>query len=170
MAGMLLAERSPEQLAAALVKVYRSRLPTLEDVLDPGNGPQRAEARERPGKAARSERPTRSVLARRRGGSELDIGRSKNADPKWLLPMICRKGNVTRQDIGAIRIFDHETKVEVAESVAAQFIINMRRSGGDNIRIERLRDGPEQANSEAPPKNRKPKNRPGAKQRSRSKA
>ena len=37
----------------------------------------------------------------------LDIGRSKNADPKWLLPMLCRKGGLNRADIGAIRIFPH---------------------------------------------------------------
>lgn len=170
MARMLLGERSPEQLAAALVRVYRSRLPALEDVIDPGNGPERAEARERPGKAARGERPTRSVLTGGGAWFRLEIGRSKNADPKWLLPMLCRKGNVTRQDIGAIRIFDHETKVEIAESVAAQFIVNMRRPGGDNIRIERLRDASDPANFEPRPKSRKPKNRPAAKHRTRSKA
>lgn len=40
MARMLLAERTPEQLGAALVRVYRSRLPVPEDVSDPGNGPE----------------------------------------------------------------------------------------------------------------------------------
>lgn len=81
----------------------------------------------------------------------LDIGRKKNADPKWLLPMLCRKGNVARQDIGAIQIFEHETKVEIAEPVAAQFAANMRRPGGDNIRVERL-SGSSERRSVKPPK------------------
>ncbi|TAL83401.1 MAG: DEAD/DEAH box helicase, partial [Beijerinckiaceae bacterium] len=45
MARLLLAERTPEQLGAALIRVYRSRLPALEDVTDPGNGPERRETR-----------------------------------------------------------------------------------------------------------------------------
>ena len=45
MARLLLAERTPEQLGAALIRVYRSRLPALEDVIDPGNGPERRETR-----------------------------------------------------------------------------------------------------------------------------
>jgi hypothetical protein len=30
----------------------------------------------------------------------LNVGREKNADPKWLIPLICRQGHVTKQDIG----------------------------------------------------------------------
>lgn len=145
MGRLLLAERSPELLAAALVRIYGARLPALEDVLDPGTGPVE---RERPGPPARTERPTRSNLE---GGSawfRLDIGRAKNADPKWLLPMLCRKGNLTRQEIGAIRIFDHETKVEISEAVAQRFLQDMRRPGGDNIRVERVDGGPDQADYE----------------------
>jgi ATP-dependent RNA helicase DeaD len=168
MARLLLAERSAEQIAAALVKVYRSRLPAVEDVIDPGEEP-RAETREKPGKAARRERPTRSVLEGGKAWFRLDIGRSKNADAKWLLPMLCRKGNITRQDVGAIRIFEHETKVEVAESVATNFLRDMRRPGGDNIRIERLNGDADQASFEPPAKKAgKPKKRPPADRRPRS--
>ncbi|CAN2533934.1 ATP-dependent+RNA+helicase+DeaD [Methylocapsa aurea] len=166
MARLLLAERSAEQIAAALVKIYRSRLPAVEDVIDPGEEPARAE---KPGKAARGERPTRSVLAGGKAWFRLDIGRSKNADAKWLLPMLCRKGNITRQDVGAIRIFEHETKVEVAEAVAANFLRDMRRPGGDNIRVERLNADADQASFEPPAKKAgKPKKRPTAERRPRS--
>ncbi len=72
----------------------------------------------------------------------IDIGRSKNADPKWLLPMLCRKGGVGKEDIGAIRIFDRETQFEIAEAVAAQFAANVRRPGGEPMRVERLKEGP----------------------------
>ena len=140
MAKLLLAERTPEQLGAALIRAYRSRLPALEEVTDPGDGsahhaPNRQEKNTR--KNQRMELPGQSVWFR------LDIGRKKNADPKWLLPMLCRKGGVTRQDIGAIRIFDNETKVEIGEQVSRQFAINMRKPGGDNIRVQQLMSGPE---------------------------
>ena len=140
MAKLLLAERTPEQLGAALIRAYRSRLPALEEVTDPGEGsahhaPNRQEKNTR--KNQRMELPGQSVWFR------LDIGRKKNADPKWLLPMLCRKGGVTRQDIGAIRIFDNETKVEIGEQVSRQFAINMRKPGGDNIRVQQLTTGSE---------------------------
>ena len=46
MARRLLAERSAEDIAAALVRLYRARLPAIEDVADPGERPR--EARPRP--------------------------------------------------------------------------------------------------------------------------
>ena len=53
LARLLLAERAPEQLAAALVKLYRSRLPALEEVEDPGTGPSpREKARARRARAS----------------------------------------------------------------------------------------------------------------------
>ncbi len=140
-AKLLLAERTPEQLGALLVRLYRSRLPATEAIVDPGQEP---EGREMRGPQASGARPSKAPRPTRLPGGavwfRLDIGRKKNADPKWLLPMLCRKGNVTRQDIGAIKILEHETRVEIAEPVAAQFVANMRRPGGDNIRVERLRD------------------------------
>ena len=36
-------------------------------------------------------------------------GPAPPADPKWLVPLICRMGGVEKRDIGAIRIFDRET-------------------------------------------------------------
>jgi ATP-dependent RNA helicase DeaD len=129
LARLLLAERSPEHLVAALARLYRSRLPAIEQVADPGYETGNQERRE-----------SRSVKAREPFGEStwfrLNIGRKKNADPKWLLPMLCRRGNVTKQDIGAIRIFDHETKVEIATAVAAAFAAGMARPSGDNIRAE----------------------------------
>ncbi len=161
MARLLLAERTPEQLGAALVKIYRSRFPAVEEVVDPGNGPERRETRGfRSLPEVKSPKPSRAKAAFPASGVawfRLDIGRKKNADPKWLLPMLCRKGNITKQNIGAIRIFEHETKFEVAESVAAQFAVNMRRPGGDNILVERLSDGFERETFEAPAKGSKPK-------------
>jgi ATP-dependent RNA helicase DeaD len=168
MARLLLAERTPEELGAALVRVYRSRLPALEDVTDPGNGPERRDARGSQSLPAKSPKGPGKRFSGATVWFQLDIGRTRNADPKWLLPMLCRKGNITKQDIGAIRIFEHETKIEVAEPVAAQFAVNMRRPGGDNIRVEQLSGRSEPVSLEAPPKGFKPKHRAKAKRSGRS--
>ncbi len=139
-ARLLLGERSPEELGAALVRLYRSRLPAVEDVNDPGDGPPLSSREPRNLRDA----PPREFKSRKERGIEdgvwfrLDIGRTRNADPKWLLPMLCRKGGITKADIGAIKIYDSETKFEIAGAVASNFASNMKRPGGDNIRAERL--------------------------------
>jgi ATP-dependent RNA helicase DeaD len=151
-AKLLLSERTPEQLGALLVCLYRARLPATEAVVDPGQGPERRELRESRAPSAKPDkglRPTRLPSAG--AWFRLDIGRTKNADPKWLLPMLCRKGNVTRDAIGTIQILEHETRVEIAAPVAAEFAANMRRPGGDNIRVERM-DGSSGSRNVKPPK------------------
>ena len=50
LAQALLAERSPEDIAAALARLYRARLPSPEDILDPGEHRWPAPRGSRPGK------------------------------------------------------------------------------------------------------------------------
>ncbi len=123
MARALLTERSAEDIAAALVRNYRARLPAPEEVQDPGDGrsPRLPRDGERSKRAAEPRNVHKGVWFK------LDIGAKKDADPKWLLPMLCRRGKITKQDIGAIKIFERETKFQVSESVAKQFLANARR-------------------------------------------
>lgn len=51
----------------------------------------------------------------------VNIGRERNADPRWLLPLICRAGAVTKAEIGAIRIEDKDTRFQIAAEFADQF-------------------------------------------------
>ena len=72
------------------------------------------------------------------------IGRKKNAEARWLLPMICRRGGIDKHDIGAIRILDTTTEFEISERVADAFAVKIRRPDKeDNIRIEPLADAPQ---------------------------
>jgi ATP-dependent RNA helicase DeaD len=68
----------------------------------------------------------------------MDVGRNGNADPRWLLPFLCRRGHVTRQEIGRIHILGRETQFEVAPYAAARFAAAARRAEGEDahIRIE----------------------------------
>ncbi|MFM2354979.1 MAG: hypothetical protein RLZZ528_715 [Pseudomonadota bacterium] len=100
LAMQILDRFSPEQIAAAFVQVYRGKRSAPEELMPPD-----AKGGERPPFG-----PSRWFA--------LSIGRDRNAEAKWLLPMICRKTGLTRDEIGAIRMQDSETWVEVLESRA----------------------------------------------------
>ncbi|GGD11376.1 DEAD/DEAH box helicase [Aureimonas glaciei] len=144
-AAALLAKHSAEDLAAALARIYRSRLPAPEDVYDPGFARDTKPAKNYAETGERGTRRERDAVVRGAGGAtvwfHMDIGRRNNADPKWLLPLICRRGSVTRDDIGAIRIFDRETKFEIAEAMAAKFIASAQGIDTDDITISRMAEG-----------------------------
>ncbi len=188
-ARMLLEQRPPEEVAAALVRMYRARLPAPEDVFDDGGATERPR-RDRPERGERAERRPRAEDG---PGSEgmvrfrMNVGRRNNADPRWLLPIICRLGHVTKNEVGVIRIFDRDTTFEIAEAHAGKFMASVRRSTNDeDIRIEpadappaaqkrpkkpfghkRRDDGPQaEAPRRGPPKERPPfKKRAKAKER-----
>lgn len=150
MAKALLAERTPEDIAAALVRLYRSQLPAAEDLFDPGSGsPRESAAPPREPRGA----PRKSGMEGQSCWFRLPVGRQKNADPRWLLPMICRLGKITKQDIGAIRIFERETKFEIDAKLVDRFVATLAQIEKPEFRIERLAEGPNSERSEpAPPR------------------
>ena len=113
LAAQLLEAKTPQEIAAALVHAHRARLPAPEDLLG-DEGPQ----------APRGPRPGFEDTVWFR----LNAGRNQNADPRWILPLLCRRGHVSRGDIGAIRIAARETLFEVPTSMADRFLEAVRRS------------------------------------------
>jgi len=112
----LLEGRAAEVVAAALVRLYRVRLPEPEEMFE--QAPDR-----QAGPAGPRERPPRepNVMVGDGVWFRLPVGRAQNADPKWLVPLICRLGHVTKKDIGQIRIFDRETKFEISREAEVRF-------------------------------------------------
>ena len=51
----------------------------------------------------------------------INIGRDRNADPRWLIPLICKAGGITKAEIGSIRIFDTDTRFQIAKDKADDF-------------------------------------------------
>lgn len=100
-----LAEKfSPEQLATAFVNLYRARASAPEDLTDPG---------------VKDDRPRPSF-----GPSvwfSVSTGRNAGAEPRTLLPMLCKRGDLTKDDIGAIRVQQDHSFVEILESSAQKF-------------------------------------------------
>jgi ATP-dependent RNA helicase DeaD len=125
LAKSLLEQHGPEKCAAALAKFLSARWPAAEDIKDPGFAPPPRDKERKPARARAEIGETVWV--------RLGVGRDKRAEPKWILPMLCRKGGLSREDIGAIRIFQDETKVEIAADKAEAFLKAMRRPGPDRI-------------------------------------
>jgi ATP-dependent RNA helicase DeaD len=163
MADALLAAHQPRDIAAAFVKLYCAQLPASEDIADVAQdhrGPRqhdraphsKAPRREGPREdrsredRAREERPREKGKPPRNqmvGGVwfKITVGRERKADPKWLLPEICRQGEITKKDIGAIRVYDTETRFEVSPEIAEKFaaLVGARQKGG--VRIFPAPDG-----------------------------
>ena len=113
----LLETMSAEDIAAALVRVHRAKMPQAEDLLDDGS-------RER-------QRDDHRAGFDDSVWFKLNVGRRNNADPKWILPLLCRRGGVTKNDIGAIRIAANETHVGIAAAAVAKFTKAIAQPGHD---------------------------------------
>jgi ATP-dependent RNA helicase DeaD len=140
----LLEQKSPEDIAAMLVRQHRAALPQPEELIEATPEAQRAaqQDRHRPG--------FEDVVWFR-----MDIGRRQNADPRWILPLLCRRGHITKGEIGAIRIAPAETWFQVPRAVAGKFAAAVARTAGadddgGNVRIEQSDRGPEPGQRHAP--------------------
>lgn len=133
----LLEQRSPEELAAALVRAHRAAMPQPEEMLSSGGNDDNRRAQ-----PAHREGFEDTVWFR------MDVGRRQNADPRWILPTLCRRGHVSRQEIGAIRITPNETWFQVPRAIADKFADAVRRTADpkgedeNGIHIEPSPDGP----------------------------
>ena len=173
LATRLMAERSAEDIAAALVRSHRAAMPQPEELIENTPEARKADQKER-------HRPGFEDVVWFR----MDIGRRQNADPRWILPLLCRRGHITRNEIGAIRIGANETHFQVPLAISEKFAAALVRTAssaaedGGDVGIEPSPDGPREAarqhrkgNAETPgrngsPRHRSDKPRPGGKPRS----
>jgi ATP-dependent RNA helicase DeaD len=137
-ARALLEGGDAEQVVAALVRARRAALPAAEDLVDHEPEPAPRSSAPRPGFEHTS-------------WFSIDIGRNKNADPRWLLPLICRRGHVTKKEIGAIRVFDRETRFEIVQEAAGRFIAALGKAEEEGVHIQSIADPEAYA-----PRDRKP--------------
>lgn len=129
----LLEKYDAERIAAAFVKLRQSRLPAPEDVSEAsednirGRGPGEQGGR------------TAEIRGKFEDGVwfRLSLGHKHRADPRWLLPMICRAGHVTKKEVGAIKIFQNETRFEIDGAHGERYAEVIRRdgTGEDNVTI-----------------------------------
>ncbi|MCG7520818.1 DEAD/DEAH box helicase [Ruegeria sp. Ofav3-42] len=141
----LVEEFTPEQIAAAYLRQYKLRHSAPEE-LAPVN----------------AERPKPRAAFGPSVWFSLSEGRNQNASPRHLLPMICKAGNLTKDDIGAIRIADDVSYVEIRESSVSGFLVAV----GAEMMIEgskelvQLDGAPDVPAFERPKAGRGPKGKP----------
>ncbi len=136
-AEALLAGHDAVSVAAALLRLHRARLPPPEELT-----PQTVQA----------PRPPSDPVGRTPGDFvqfRVAVGRRDKADPKWLVPLICRMGNVTKREIGAIRVFDTDTRFEIARAASAGFAAATADATPGEPRITPAGDGPMPARAHA---------------------
>ena len=127
----LMSRHQPEQVAVALMRLYRAAHSAPEELLDVPHQDSKPDNR----RADFSSGVWFSV----------SVGRKDNAEPRWLLPMLCRAGGITKTEIGAIRIEQNETFVELSGDCVEGFLATV---GPDNkvekgVTIKRLDKKPE---------------------------
>jgi ATP-dependent RNA helicase DeaD len=59
--------------------------------------------------------PRREAREPMKGGAwfRMNVGHAHQADPRWIVPILCRRGQVEKKHIGAIRIFDRDTRFQI---------------------------------------------------------
>ena len=93
-----------EQIAAAYLRLYRERHSAPEELAD----------------VSETHKPREAF-----GPSvwfSLEGGRLAGAEPRRLLPMLCKMGNLSRDDIGAIRIQPDTSLIEIRKSSVQGFL------------------------------------------------
>jgi len=117
----LTAKHDPERIAAAVLRLSRARQSAPEDLsIIPLDSAQ--EMRERPPKRLREEFGASVWFT-------LPMGRKTGAEPRRILPIVCRTDAVTGADIGAIRVFETESWVQIAEGKAAALVASLGPDG-----------------------------------------
>lgn len=130
----LLGRHSAEQVAAAFVRLYRAGQSAPEELLDAPE-PRKSHA----------ERKVKQRDDFRNGvWFSLSVGHKQSAEPRWLLPMLCRAGNITKQEIGAIRIDQDESFIEIAPNCVEKFLegVGPDRTLEKTIVVTRLEGAP----------------------------
>ena len=136
-AERLLKERTPEQIAAAYLRLFRER----------HSGPETLGTAPEPGKRVAADHSAFGPST----WFSLSLGRKDRAEPRWLLPMLCRNAGLSKGAIGAIRVQYQETFVEIANDAVPA----MKQELGADLTLEQgaaLTELPGPPDADASPK------------------
>jgi ATP-dependent RNA helicase DeaD len=136
-AEKLLAMHGPRAIAAACLRFYRARHSAPEELVDPSARP-----------ALRERAPFGPSV-----WFALSVGRDARAEARWLLPMLCRAGRIGKDSIGAIRVLQAETFVELAEAAVPGFLAAVGPDGTleSGVTARRVDGPPDSARPAAAP-------------------
>ncbi len=150
----LLAQHDAANIAAAFVRLYRKGQAAPEDLAPtqtwspsqdrPERGQERAPRAERTERTERG--PPIDAPDNFTPGAwvSLSVGRGRNAEPKWLIPMLCKAGGITKRQLGSIRIDQNETYVEIDAAIVDEFLARIGKGGHieKSIHVTRINGAP----------------------------
>ncbi len=138
LAERLLAEHSPADLVACLLKRESERSQgspkRVRDDAKPGRHerkPQMAGARSQSAKRPQAKRPKGDFIT-----FQVSWGGEAGADTRKLLAMVCRRGDVSSEVVGAIRVSAKSSTVDVLASEAPRFERAVARPDKRNPRAQ----------------------------------
>lgn len=131
-AEKLLALHAPDKIAAAYLRMHLRRQSAPEDLSAPDTSA--------PAPAAREHKPFGPSV-----WFALSVGANDRAEARWLLPLLCRAGNLGKDAIGAIRVQPSETFVELAAGSVDGFISALGPEGEleEGVKARRLDTAPD---------------------------
>ena len=124
----ILARHTPEMIAAAFLRQNSAGRTAPEELQDAPPPEQTSDwSPTKPGARVRDRSIERKPKQSRDDFKDgvwfsLSVGLKNGAEPRWLLPMLCRAGDISNTDIGAIRIHQNETHVEIAPASVEKFL------------------------------------------------
>lgn len=161
LANALLEKYGADHLAAAIVRLTRANDSAPEILQDPGAQNTKPPGRDTYDPDRNFPREPRREHGGRRGSDfpdgqwiKLGVGRKNKADPKWLIPMLCKSGGFSRSSIGAIRIESDATLVELKPEAVERL---MDAAGERQIIDKSIWVGPSEAPDAEAPRSKKSK-------------
>lgn len=125
MVARLLKAYSAEHIATAFIRQYRGAQSAPEELTHTAYDPSQAD------------RSSRKSSSRNdfSGGVwfSLNLGRKQKAEPKWIMPMLMKSGGLKKPEIGAIKITETQTFIEVAPAGVDRFMETI----GPDMKIEK---------------------------------
>ena len=100
----LISKNSIEQLAAAYYRLIGKDLSAPEDLRNPSD---------------KSEGRSKGNGFQNSIWFELSVGKDDTAEPRWLVAMLCKAGNLSKRDIGSIKIQPKVTFIEISEETSS---------------------------------------------------
>ncbi len=130
LAKEILSKHSPMQVATAFIRQHLGNQTAPEELLDDAPSPKSQK---------RDQNFKNSVWY------SLSVGGNDDAEPRWLLPMLCRAAHLNKNDIGAIRVQPDKTFIELSLECVVKFneAIGSSKKLEKTIEVVQLDERPE---------------------------